>query len=280
MSDQDSKNHEQALCWNGAGSQGWTAMQEVLDHVFQPFENLLLGAISPPMNSRVLDIGCGTGGTTVAAARRLGASGECTGIDIAERMIVAARARAANEHTRATFIVADAQTHPFERGCYDTFISRFGVTFFSNSVAAFTNLHHAAAPGARLRCLAWQGPNENPFMTAAEHAAAPLLPDLPARQVNEPGQFAFADRDRVHAILQSSGWSAIDIQPVAVPCVIPEHALVPWLTQLGPVGRALERQDTDLRARVIAAVRPAFDSYVRGLEVHFTAACWLIEARA
>lgn len=279
MSDQDSK-HDQAACWNGAGSQGWTAMQDVLDDVLQPFEDLLIGTLSPQLHHRLLDIGCGTGGTTVAAARRLGAASQCTGVDIAERMIAAARARAESERAPANFIVADAQTHPFERGYYDTFISRFGITFFDDSVRAFTNLRNAAASDAALRCLAWQGASENPFMIAAEQAAAPLLPNLPARRANEPGQFAFADRNHVRTILQSSGWSAIDIHAIAVPCVMPESALIPWVSQLGPVGRALASVDDDLRAEVIAKVRPAFEPYVHGDEVRYTAACWLIEARA
>ena len=153
----------------------------------------------PPAGGRVLDVGCGTGSTTLAVARRLGAKGRCIGIDISEPMIAAARARAEREGTPASFIRADAQTHAFEPASFDMIISRFGVMFFDDSVRAFANLRRAAKQTPSLRFIAWRSAAENPFMTTAERAAAPLLPNLPARRPDAPGQFAFADRDRVHA---------------------------------------------------------------------------------
>jgi SAM-dependent methyltransferase len=280
MNDQHPRQGGQALSWNGTGGQGWVAAEEVVDPLFQPFNDLLANALAPETGGRVLDVGCGTGSTTVAAARRLGARGSCTGIDIAEPMIAAARLRAQREQAQVTFILADAQTHPFQREGFDTFISRFGVMFFDDPVRAFTNLRAAAATGATLRCIVWRSAAENPFMTTAERAAAPLLPGLPTRLPDGPGQFAFADRKRVEAILIESGWSEANLQPVDVPCAMPERALVRYLTQLGPVGRLLQQSDDGLRARVIATVRPAFAPYVHGHEVRFTAACWLIGARA
>ena len=117
-------------------------------------------------------------------------------------------------------------------------------------------------------------------MTTAERAAAPLLPNLPPRRPDGPGQFAFADAARVRSILDDSGWSGVDIQPIDVPCALPDTALVPYLSRLGPVGLALQDADDDTRARVIDTVRAAFDPFVHGAEVRFTAACWLVAARA
>ena len=271
---------EQAALWNDAGGRGWVASQDLLDQVLRPFEDLLVDAIAPETTRRALDVGCGTGSTTVAVGHRLGAKGACTGIDISEPMIAAARSRAQGAGVSADFIVADAQRYPLERASFDVILSRFGVMFFDDAVEAFTNLHRAARAGALLRFVVWRSAAENPFMTTAERAAAPLLPHLPARRTDEPGQFALADRDRVQRVLEESEWSRIDIQPADVPCALPENALVRYLTHLGPVGRALQQADDDLRARVIAAVRPAFDPYIQGTEVRFTAACWMATARA
>src|SRR5262249_2328292 len=195
-------------------------------------------------------------------------------------MIAAARARAQEAGVSVDFIVADAQRYALERASFDAILSRFGVMFFDDSVEAFTNLHRAARADARLHFVVWRSAAENPFMTTAERAAAPLLPQLPARRADEPGQFGLADRDRVRRILEESGWSRIDIQPMDVPCALPENALVRYLTHLGPVGRALQQVDDELRARVVAAVRPAFDPYVHGAEVRFTAAGWMARANA
>ncbi|SDC68927.1 Ubiquinone/menaquinone biosynthesis C-methylase UbiE [Cupriavidus sp. YR651] len=270
---------EQARLWNGPSGRAWVDAQAWLDAMFQPFEDLLVNAASSAGRG-VLDVGCGTGATTLAVARRHGAASRCVGIDISGPMIAAARASAEREGTPASFIQANAQTHVFAPASFDMIISRFGVMFFDDPVQAFANLRHAASQGAGLRCIAWRSAAENPFMTTAERAAAPLLPDLPARRPNAPGQFAFADPDRVRGILEQSGWLEIEIRPIDVACILPEQGLVEYVTRLGPVGLALQEADDQTRAKVIETVRAAFDPYVHGAEVRFTAACWMIGAQA
>jgi SAM-dependent methyltransferase len=273
-------DNQQATLWNGVAGRAWVELQESLDQVFKPFEDLLVEAVSLGPGGRVLDVGCGPGGTTLAVARGLRAKSRCIGIDISDAMIAAARSRAKREGTPATFICANAQEHAFEPASFDIIISRFGVMFFEDSIRAFANLRHAAAENAELRFVAWRSAAENPFMTTAERAAAPLLPNLPARQTDAPGQFAFANSDRVHNILKESGWAKIDIRPVDVACTLPEKELIPYLTRLGPVGRILQETDDRTRTHVIQRVRAAFDPYVNGAEVRFTAACWIVRAQA
>lgn len=271
---------EQTALWNGHAGRAWVEAQELLDQMLKPFEDLLVEAVSTGSTDRVLDVGCGTGSTTLAVARRLGAGGGCVGIDISEPMITAARQRAEREGSRASFIRANAQTHAFEPAGFDRIISRFGVMFFDDPIQAFANLRRAVQDDAQLRFVAWRGPAENPFMTTAERAAAPLLPKLPARRLDGPGQFAFADPGRVQHILEESGWAGIDIRPLEVECTLPEKELVRYLTQLGPVGLALQELNEQAREQVIDTVRVAFEPYVHGEEVRFATACWVVEARA
>ena len=272
-------DNEQTRLWNGLAGRAWVDAQESLDQMFKPFEELLIEAVSAGCADRVLDVGCGTGSTALAVARTLAAKGRCVGIDISDPMIAVARARAEREGTPASFIRADAQSHAFEPASFDMIISRFGVMFFDDSVRAFANLRSAATDDAELRFIAWRSAAENPFMTTAERTAAPLLPKLPARRPDAPGQFAFADRRRVHAILEQSGWVEIDIRPIDVACTLPEEALMRYLSRLGPVGLILHEADARTRKQVIETVRAAFDPYVHGEEVRFTAACWMVGAR-
>jgi hypothetical protein len=159
-------------------------------------------------------------------------------------------------------------------------VSRFGVMFFADSVRAFANLRRAAKADAELRFIAWRSPDENPFMTTAERAAAPFLPNIPARQPNLPGPFAFADAKRLHQILAASGWAEIDIQPIDVPCSFPEKELMGYVTRIGPLGQVLHETDDQTRTRIVEAVRDAFTPFVHGAEVRTTAACWTVGARA
>ena len=273
-------NSDQANLWNGLSGHAWVEMQESLDRILKPFEDLLVDRVSLGHGGRVLDVGCGTGTTTLAVARLLGEKGRCTGIDISDVVIAAARSRADREGTPASFICADAQTHAFEPASFDWIISRFGVMFFDDPIRAFANLRRAAASNAELRFVAWRSPSENPFMTTAERAAAPFLPNLPARQPDGPGQFAFEDDRRVHTTLEASGWREIEIRPIDAACKLPERELGPNFTRLGPLGRILHETDDRTRARVIETVRAAFEPYVHGAEVRFTAACWMVSARA
>lgn len=274
------RDDEQARLWNSLAGCAWVDEQELIDQVLKPFEELLVETVPAVSGGLVLDVGCGTGGTTLAIAQRLGARGSSVGIDISEPMIAAARARVQREGTSASFVCANAQTHAFEPASFDMIVSRFGVMFFEDPVQAFANLRRAARDNAALRFIAWRDATENPFMTTAERAAAPLLPEMPARRPSGPGQFAFGDRRRVESILNESGWGEIDIRPVDVECRIPEKALIRYFTRFGPVGLILQEVDEPTRARVIGTVRLAFDPYVRGDDIVFSGACWMVSARA
>lgn len=264
--------------WSGHSGCTWVDLQPVLDAMFLPLKEVLVDAVRARRPHRLLDIGCGTGDTTLAAARVSGKDADCVGVDISRPMTDAAIERARREGSSARFICDNAQTHAFEPDSIDMFISRLGVMFFEQPVVAFANLRRAARNDATLCFIVWRSAEENPYMTTAERAAASVI-DLPARQPG-PGQFGFADRMRTASLLTDGGWSHVDIQPLDVSCAYPGSELVNYFTRLGPVGVALQQADASTRERVIAAVRPAFDAYVHGDEVRFDAACWLIRARA
>jgi SAM-dependent methyltransferase len=277
MGNPQQSEEDQAALWNGAAGLTWVEAQEPLDRLLKPFEELLVETVLARGSRSVLDVGCGTGATTLALARALD-GGSVVGVDISEPMLALARARAEREHVTATFVRADAQTHTFEPGAFDTIVSRFGVMFFADPVRAFANLRSAARRGGELALIAWRSPAENPFMIAAERAAAPFLPELPPRNVDAPGQFAFADSRRVRGILERSGWARIGIRPIDVACTFAKADLVGYVTRIGPIGRALRVADEQTRTRITEAVLPAFDPYVDGAAVRFVAACWMIGA--
>ncbi|MGE0555253.1 MAG: class I SAM-dependent methyltransferase [Gemmatimonadales bacterium] len=271
---------DQRNAWNGPSGRAWVETLDLLDEVFAPVERMLLRETAVGPGARLLDVGCGTGGTTLALARVVGPEGHAVGIDVSAQMVAAARARVLPAAAAARFVAADAEGHGFEPASFDAIVSRFGVMFFADPVRAFANLRGAAVGGAPLRFVAWRSVEENPFMTTAERAAAPLLPDLPPRKPDAPGQFAMADRALIERVLGESGWREIEIQPVDLVCTTSRDQLVRYLTWLGPVGAYLQQVDDATRRRVIESILPAFDPYLDGGELRFTAACWLGKARA
>src|SRR5262249_7698605 len=100
------------------------------------------------------------------------------------------------------------------------------------------------------------------------------------RPPGAPGPFAFADPDRIDAILKESGWRGIEIVPADIGCVFPESELVGYLTWMGPVGRILQEAGEEMRGRVVEVIRAAFEPFVQGSEVRCNAACWSVTARA
>lgn len=277
--DQQQGNQEQAAHWNGDAGRVWVEEQALLDTVLEPFVGLLLDAVREAAATRVLDVGCGTGATSRAIGRLLGPSGCCVGIDISAPMIAAARGLAGTAHPTVSFIHADAQVHAFVPASFDMIVSRFGVMFFADNVQAFSNLRRAVRDGGLLRFIAWRSPAENPFMTAAERAVAPLLPELPPRQSEAPGQFALADRTRLTAILEASGWVSPELRPIDIDCRFAAADLPIFMTRLGPLGRVLPGVDEARRNALIPIVRAAMQPFVQGDQVRFTAACWMVSAR-
>jgi SAM-dependent methyltransferase len=270
-------NQEQATLWNEASGRTWVELQELLDATLAPFIPPLLDSIEH-VAARVLDIGCGAGATTRAAARR---AAEVVGIDISAPLLEVAQRRAAEESVDSvSFVHADAQTHAFMPHSFDAAISRFGVMFFGNPVAAFANIRQALCVGGVLTLIAWRSAAENPFMTASARAIAPLFPPLPASDPSAPGPFAFADRERVRRILSDSDWHRVEVNPLDLMLSVPERHVRDYVTRLGPAGAMLRTADEETRVRAIPLARAAVEPFMRGGHACFNAACWLVTARA
>jgi SAM-dependent methyltransferase len=271
-------SNEQSDFWNGAGGDAWVAMQPVLDRMFVGFEELLADVASERGAERVLDVGCGVGATTLALARRLGDGAALTGVDISEPMIAAARERAAFDDHPPRFLLADAATHSFDDDEFDLLVSRFGVMFFADPVAAFAHLRGAIVSGGGLRFVCWRSPEENSFLTTGAQAAAHLLPEMPPREAGAPGPFAFAEVGRVGEVLAAGGWEGIEVEPIDLPCAFPKSDLPRYLARIGPIGQALREADDAKRVEVLGVARAAYEPFVNGDEVRFTARCWSVGA--
>jgi SAM-dependent methyltransferase len=284
MTETTGPNAEQIAYWNEQAGPRWVGLQELLDAQLGPLGEAAMDALAIAPGERVLDVGCGCGDSTLAIARRVGAAGSVTGLDVSEPMLELARQRAQGAGiTNARFERADAQIHRFTPGSFDALFSRFGVMFFTDPTAAFTNLRAALRPGGRLGFICWQAIQQNPWlleslMAAAQHVELPASPPPDA-----PGPFAFADPDRVRAILSGAGFTAVAVEDCSVQLLLSAGSdldpAVTFLMQLGPTAAALRDAGDDVRQRVASSLRQLLVRYETADGVRMPAKAWIATAR-
>ena len=278
-------NTAQAEHWNtGDGVAHWITNQARYDRMHAPFTALILDAAALRPGGNVLDVGCGCGGTTLAAAR-LVAPGQAAGLDLSAPMLARARADAeAASLANAVFQQGDAQVHPLEPGTFGTVISRFGVMFFADPVAAFANIRSATRPGGRLVFACWQPMAANQWMLVPGAALAEHLPLPDPGPADAPGMFAFADPDRLRPILAAAGWRDIEISSEHASILVGGGASVDDAVEFlrtATMGRTmLAGADAATADRALASLRAALTPYADADGLHLDAAVWLVQAAA
>ncbi|HKR86574.1 MAG TPA: methyltransferase domain-containing protein [Phenylobacterium sp.] len=272
-------NAAQAAYWNEAAGRSWAEFQKGLDLQVAPLGRRAMAALAPAPGERILDVGCGAGETSLELARAVGAGGAVLGVDLSEPLLDVARRRIAGV---AGLKVAqgDAQVFPFEPGTFDAAFSRFGVMFFENPAAAFTNIRRALKPGGRLAFVCWRTPGVNPIMRLPMEAAGTLVPPPAPQEPGAPGPFAFADPDRVRGILADAGFEAVEITPhdEKVGSGDLETALALAL-RIGPLG-AILRENPELREPVRPRVRATLAAHDGPEGPKLDAAVWIVTARS
>lgn len=204
--------------WAGQQGEHWARHAARFARMLGGYGELVAEAVDPKPGERVLDVGCGNGDLTLLMARAVGGNGAVRGVDLSPDMLrVAARQAADAGLTNVTFDRADATTYQPDPAGFDALVSRFGVMFFADPVAAFTNLRSLLATDGRLAFACWQPFAENDWMSVPASAVVGVLPLPTAVDPTAPGPFAFADPDRVTGILRGAGFSDVSADPVEVP---------------------------------------------------------------
>jgi SAM-dependent methyltransferase len=273
-------NEAQFAYWNGPNGDIWAKVREKRDRDHAFLTDALLDRAKPEPGERVLDIGCGSGTTTLKLAELVKPKGYVLGVDISRPMLALARQRATAAKSGAQFLEEDATHGDFEPQSFDLAFSQLGVMFFADPVAAFRNVHRAMKPGGRLHFACWRHPFENLWAFVPESAAKPFLPPSPPADPNAPGRYAFQNPDRVKSVLLHAGFlnpefEKLDSQTYAG--ATPEEAAVS-LIEAGPLHRTLSDVDEPTRAKVRAAVTERLAREVGPDGIYLTSAAWLVRA--
>jgi len=277
------RNADQIAYWNGPNGQRWTDRQAEQDVLLSPVTQALIDRATPQPGERIIDVGCGCGGTSMALAERVAPSGFVLGVDISGPMLSSAR-ELAPKGAPVDFVLADATVYPFDPENFDLLASRFGVMFFADPAVSFANLRRALRPSGRMAFACWREPRENPWMMAPLQAIYQHVPKLPPQGPEDPGPFAFASEERVHRILGDAGFKQIEMEPVALSFDIAIgrglDAAVQAAMQIGPGSRALDGHPPETRAAAAKSVKEMLTPYVRGEAVPLAGSIWIVTARA
>lgn len=274
-------NEQQRNRWNGIDGEFWTREQDRLDRMLAPVTRPLLAFAAPVAGSTVIEVGCGCGTLAIELARLIGRSGRLVAIDVSEPMLAVAK-----EHLRAfentSCLLGDAAELPLRELNAELIVSRFGVMFFGDPVAAFANLATGLAPGGRLRFACWRPIEENPWLRVPLQAVYEHVPRLPPPAPEEPGPFAFGDTDRVTRILTMAGFTTPAFTPLDITIeMAPDGTLddaALQATGTGPARKALEGQPDKIRNDALESIRRAFASYNSDTGVKLPGAVWLVGA--
>lgn len=268
-------NAAQQEFWSGDPGRRWVAHHRDLDILHDAVRAHLIAAAGLTPGARVLDVGCGGGATTLSAARAVGPEGRAHGIDISAPLLEVARAdRHAAGLSQADFFHADAQTHSFETP-YDVILSRFGVMFFDDPVAAFANLRAALAPGGRLVIATWAPAEHNPWFSEARAAAVDRLGAPPAGDPDAPGPMALRDPDRITDILRQAGLRSVTVTPQDVTLHHPDgwEGARRLLPAIGPIPGVMRERNggPDDLAAILGAMHDAWARYLKPDGLHLPA---------
>ncbi|MBH5336046.1 methyltransferase domain-containing protein [Streptomyces pactum] len=271
-------NTHQAEAWNGYEGEHWAAHRDRYDAVNSGFNDAVLDAAAIGERDRVLDIGCGNGQLTRLAARRA-PLGRALGVDLSAPMLATARALAAAEQVpNVTFEQDDAQVRAFPAGDFDVAVSRFGVMFFADPVAAFGNIGRALRPGGRLAFVC---------MTALDGTDLGQVLDAMAARLPRPtgpdgtGPTSFADPDRVRAVLGAAGFEETRCERVTAVQHwgrdVPDAAA--FLGGWGPVAHHMAQAGPEAAARARRALTEALAAFATPEGVRTRGTAWLVTAR-
>lgn len=263
--------------WTGRAGDVWAEEWRRTDRSFVPVDQRLVETAIARVAGRedpdVLDIGCGAGTTTLNIARRLPRA-SFTGIDLSAALLDVARTRAA-DLPQCRFVQGDASFWPGDKA-FDLLVSRHGVMFFDDPVAAFTHLHGLAKPGGALVFSCFGAPERNVWASGLSHLM-PAVPGFPFAA----GPFAFADAGRVADILARAGWRdavprPFDFDYVAGEGDDPEADAIDFFRRIGPVARAARDLDDGGRARLFEGLAALIREHRAGNRVTLpaTAVIW------
>ena len=273
-------NEDQVERWNGTEADHWCVNADRYDAQLAPFLDAIMTAAKIG-DEAVLDVGCGCGALSCAAATR---ASRVVGLDLSDRLLAVARDRATHSpFDNIEFVRGDAQIWTADEP-FDVLVSRFGVMFFDDPKQAFTTFRTNLREGGRIVFASWQGLEHQAWLLEPAVAASAFLTPSDAVAARGPGMFGLADPNVVETLLTATGFGAVSLDGFRTnlspggPGAVAEA--VDFFANTGMARAMLEGASPDARDGAIAAVTDVFARHYDGTAVHMGSAAWIVSATA
>ena len=278
----DDKNIKQKQFWSGAGGDVWVDKQREMDIMLNPLGQKAIEQLILEEYTKILDIGCGCGATTIEIAKMI-PKGHVTGLDISIPMLERAEKFASEMSlSNIDFQVKDVQTEEINSNHYDIAFSRFGVMFFEDPYEAFKNINQSIKENGQLVFVCWQHPSLNPWQSLSLQVIKEYL-DLPSPPPKSPGPFAFEDKDYIEDILKGTDFKDISIADNQEDIVMfsgksIREACEDYLTINPVVTEMLKNSGNELKEEILEALIAKFSSFHNNDGLLFPSATWIVSA--
>lgn len=196
--------------WASERGKKWRDQLPGMEAMIQLVTAPLIEALALDGPLRIADIGCGGGAPTLAISRQAPAGSAVHGIDISPDLIEIARGRTDTADGDIAFHLANAESAPPPGAPYDRLASRFGIMFFDNPPAAFSNLKSWLVPGGRIAFAVWGPPANNPWMTSFHDVVSQIV-DVPPRDPDAPGPFRYGGGGTLLGLLDAAGFDELEV---------------------------------------------------------------------
>lgn len=252
-------------------------LHAIYERQLAPLGHRAMLALSPKRGDYILDIGCGTGQTSVELGAKVGPEGRVLGVDLAPIVLEVAMEKA-RKFAQVSFVQADAQVFSFDPGSYDAAFSRFGVMFFANPVAAFSNIRRALKVGGCIAFVCWRPLEENELDTVPLQAAYPYLPSQ-SEDPNFAPPFSFSKLDTIRDTLSAAGFEKIEISAHDEAVGSGDlDSMLELSLRVGSLGKIV-RESPHLRSLVLRPVKEALAARDGPGGPALNAATWIVKAR-
>jgi ubiquinone/menaquinone biosynthesis C-methylase UbiE len=171
--------------------------------------------------ARVLETAAGTGILTRKLRDALLADAQLTATDLNPPMLDLARAKF-RPGEPVNFQPADATALPFADASFDTIVCQFGLMFFPDKAASFSEARRALAPGGRYLFSVWDSHRHNPFGRIAHAMAEHFFPVDPPQFYNVP--FSCHQIDPIKEMLITAGFDDIGVAVIRQERELPDVA--------------------------------------------------------